>query len=140
VSCSNAVTLGLGPFGTWQVRVKGHWLTCHEPGWRFSGASAPAAPGRGGAGGAAAGGDGPGLESEVAFDGLGVRLSGLLGLDLGAALPELTLSVPRRPPRARANWRTTYCDGEVRVGRGVETGGVFVFRKQPGGGGNGGGS
>jgi hypothetical protein len=128
VSCSNAVSIGLGPFGTWQVRVKGHWLTCHQPGWRFSGAAARRGGGGGGRGGAD---EEPGLASEVAFDGLGVRLQGVLGVDLGQVLPEFMLSVPRRAPRAQANWRTTYCDGEYRIGRGVETGGVFLFKKKP---------
>ncbi|KAI8467967.1 MAG: hypothetical protein J3K34DRAFT_471278 [Monoraphidium minutum] len=128
VSCSNGMVIGLGPFGTWQVRIRGHWQTCHESeamAWRVANGSTDSggAP-RGGAAGA------PGLASEVAFDGLGVRLQGVFGLDLGKLLPELTLSVPRRPPRAQPNWRTTFCDGELRIGRGVESGGVFLFQKQ----------
>ena len=52
-----------------------------------------------------------------------------MGLDLGKLLPELSIAAPRRTPTARANWQTTYCDSEVRVGRGVESKGVFLFRK-----------
>ena len=140
-SCENCVRVGLGPLGTWDVKVTGHWLTTHAPGWRFSGgdwaqgaaaAAAVDSSGSGssgsGGGGGSGGGDPPGLASEVAFDGFGVRLAGLFGLDL--PLPELKLAAPRRPARARPNWRTTYCDGAVRVGRGVESKGVFVFRRQ----------
>lgn len=132
VSCSNGLSIGLGPFGTWQVRVKGHWLTTHQPGWRFSGGEARRARARGGGEeySGTAGEEAPGLASEVAFDGFGIRLQGLFGLDLGTMLPEFSVSVPRRAPRAQANWRTTYCDGEWRVGRGVETGGVFLFKRK----------
>lgn len=66
-----------------QVRIKGHWLTCHAPDWRFSGGEAPRA---GAPGGAGARGE-QGLASEVAFDGFGVRLQGVFGLDLGRMLP-----------------------------------------------------
>lgn len=66
----------------------------------------------------------------MAFDGLGIRLEGFLGLDLGKLLPELSIAAPRRTPTARANWQTTYCDSEVRIGRGVESKGVFLFRKR----------
>jgi len=148
MTCSNAMTVGLGPFGTWSVRIKGHWLTCHDPNWRYGGGNARAMR-RSGSGGSSSssGGSGgssfamvgstedsdeSGLASEVAFDGFGVRLQGWFGLDLGKLLPELTLSVPRRAPKAQPNWRTTYCDGEYRIGRGVESGGVFLFSKKKG--------
>lgn len=111
-----------------KVRIKGHWLTCHEPGWRFSGGASPTK--RGSSSSGIDNEDEPGLSSEVAFDGVGIRFKGVFGLDLGQMLPEVTLSVPRRTPKAQANWRTTYCDGEWRIGRGVETGGVFLFRKK----------
>jgi hypothetical protein len=128
MTCSNQMTIGLGLFGTWSVRIKGRWQTCHDASetWRFSGGSA--VPGRRSGSGQLDGQSG--LSSEVAFDGFGVRLSGLFGLDLGKMLPELSVSVPRRAPQAQANWRTTYCDGEYRIGRGVESGGVFLFKKK----------
>jgi hypothetical protein len=121
VRCSNQMQLNLGPLGSWKVRVTGHWASCHKPSWRFAGAPMPSG------GRADEDGDGPGLASEVLFDGLGVQLQGVLGLPL--QLPELTLSVPRRPPNARPNFRTTYVDGDTRIGRGVESGSLFVFRK-----------
>ncbi|GBF90239.1 hypothetical protein Rsub_03372 [Raphidocelis subcapitata] len=121
VKCSNQMRLNLGPMGSWQVRVMGHWQSCHNPSWRFAGTPAPR--GRPADGDA----DGPGLASEVLFDGLGVQLQGVLGLPI--QLPELTLSVPRRPPNARPNFRTTYVDPDTRVGRGVDSGSLFVFRK-----------
>ena len=109
------MTLGLG-LASISVRINGRWLTTHEPGWRFSGGAPPTA-GVAGSSGGSGGGDagGQGLASEVAFDGFGVRLQGLFGVDLGASLPELTLRVPRRQARALPNWRTTVRCGVMRV-------------------------
>lgn len=50
----------------------------------------------------------------------------LLGLPL-AGLPEVRVPVPPLL-RASSEWRTTYLDGQLRIGRSSQ-GGVFLFQK-----------
>lgn len=69
----------------------------------------------------------------MAFTELRVRLAGLLGLNLPDSLPEVRIPVPADAAGSRrgALWRTTYLDGNWRVGQG-SSGNLFVFRRLPG--------
>jgi hypothetical protein len=133
VACSNSVTLGLGLLGTWQLRVSGRWLTTHRPSWRQSsgGGGSISNTSTSNSSSSTGSSSGSALDSEVMFDALGVKLVGLPGFD-DLKLPELKLTMPGGPraPRAEPNWRTTYVDNGWRIGRGVSSGGVFVFRRE----------
>lgn len=104
VGASNSATFGLGPFGSWRLGIEGVWRD---------------------------GPQGDGRAVKVLFDTFSIKPVSFLGLPLPEWLPPLTLSTgDRGPSRAGADWETTFCDGEHRIGRG-RTGNLFLFRRRP---------
>jgi hypothetical protein len=131
---SNEVELALGPLlGRWRVAVRGAWR-------RPRGVVVVAPDGL----------PAGSLIVDVAFDELVVAPLGRHGRGGGGEEGDeeskdaddtraLRLPLPRPVRRGGVEWATTYVSPEWRVGRGVRSGNVFVFRRIGGGGGGRGG-
>eukprot|EP00798_Chlamydomonas_sp_ICE-L_P032527 gene32527-17241_t len=103
IRSSNTAVFGLGPLGSWRIGIEGSWRNT-----------------------------GDGRTAMIAFDSFKMRPIGWLGVKLPTWLPNLELGTGSSQSESRrkgAEWVTSFCDDELRVGKGKTSGNLFLFKK-----------
>ena len=101
----NEAVLGMGPLGEWRFGIRGEWVPISNDL------------------------QGNQISHTVKFEGLAAGLKRWLGFDVPDVIPEISVSIPDHARGGGVAWLTSYCDEDMRIGRGSSSGNIFLFFK-----------